>query len=90
MNENLEIRKNLTQRRETLDYDFAEQAVQRENLEVLSALDNSHTSELEQIEHALVRMDKGEYGVCEGCGEEISPKRLEAVPYTSFCIKCAA
>lgn len=43
---------------------------------------------LSKIERALKRIEDGEFGVCETCGEEISLKRLEARPVTSLCIKC--
>jgi len=43
---------------------------------------------LEQVEDALRRLDAGTYGICEECGEEISPARLEALPYATLCIKC--
>lgn len=37
---------------------------------------------------ALERLDEGEYGVCEECGEPINPKRLAAVPWTDCCVGC--
>ena len=43
---------------------------------------------LSKVEKALVRIEKGEFGFCESCGEEISIKRLEARPVTTLCIKC--
>jgi len=43
---------------------------------------------LEKIDRAIAKIEKGEFGVCESCGEEISPKRLEARPETNLCIKC--
>ncbi len=43
---------------------------------------------LEQVEDALHRLDEGKYGICKDCGEEISPARLEAIPYATLCIKC--
>lgn len=43
---------------------------------------------LHKIDKALKKMDDGEFGVCEECGEEISVKRLEARPETELCIKC--
>jgi len=42
-----------------------------------------------EVEAALRRVAGGAYGVCEGCGEEIRPKRLEAVPETRYCVACA-
>ena len=71
-----------------LDPDFEEQVVERENDEVLAALDRSIRAEMAQIEKTLARLDKGEYGVCEVCGDPISPKRLEALPYATRCVAC--
>ena len=43
---------------------------------------------LSKIEEALERIDEGDFGICEGCGEDIGVKRLEARPVTTFCIDC--
>jgi len=43
---------------------------------------------LSKIEAALQRIDDGEFGECESCGEVIGLKRLEARPVTSLCIEC--
>ena len=43
---------------------------------------------LAKIEKALARIDNGTFGICEKCEEEISPKRLEARPVTTLCIRC--
>ena len=43
---------------------------------------------LRQIRRALVRVADGSYGVCLHCEEDISPKRVNAVPWAAFCIKC--
>jgi DnaK suppressor protein len=43
---------------------------------------------LEKIDRALQKIEGGEFGVCEECGEEISIKRLEARPETTLCIRC--
>lgn len=41
-----------------------------------------------KIDEALVRIDEGEYGRCEECGEEIGFARLKARPVTTLCIEC--
>lgn len=74
---------------EPLTADFAEQAVERENDEVLDALDNSIRAEMAQIQVTLKRLGAGEYGVCESCGKSISIKRLAALPHASRCVACA-
>jgi DnaK suppressor protein len=43
---------------------------------------------IKKIDLALERMDVGEYGLCEECGEEITAKRLKARPVTTLCIRC--
>ena len=43
---------------------------------------------LRNVRGALSRMADGSYGTCLHCEEEISPKRLNAVPWTAYCIKC--
>jgi DnaK suppressor protein len=42
---------------------------------------------LEEVEHALVRIDEGTYGTCSVCGKPIPDERLEAVPYATLCIE---
>jgi DnaK suppressor protein len=75
---------------EPLEKDFAEQAVQRENEEVVDALGNEARRELARVRDALKRMDEGLYGVCEACGENIPPARLKALPQARLCAECAA
>ena len=41
-----------------------------------------------KIEHALRKIDEGNYGICEECDEQISLKRLEARPEAQLCIQC--
>jgi DnaK suppressor protein len=41
-----------------------------------------------KIEDALKRLDEGEYGICESCGENIGLERLKARPVTTLCIDC--
>jgi DnaK suppressor protein len=43
---------------------------------------------LRQVRGALGRIADGSYGLCENCGEQISPKRLAAVPWASLCRQC--
>ena len=74
---------------EPVEKDFAEQATQRENDEVLIALDDETQHTVNQIDTALARIDEGSYGVCIKCQEKIPEKRLEALPYASTCINCS-
>lgn len=45
--------------------------------------------ERKRLAAALVRMDEGEYGYCEDCGDEIAPGRLELDPAATHCVECA-
>lgn len=69
--------------------DFAEQAVELENLDVLFELDESSRHELRQINNALQRLDSGSYEHCVVCGEPIGAARLRALPFADTCIRCA-
>jgi DnaK suppressor protein len=40
------------------------------------------------VETAMALLDTGEYGICQECGEPINPKRLEAIPWTTRCVRC--
>jgi DnaK suppressor protein len=68
--------------------------------EVATACDNATTDmavatlererrTLAEIESALSRMNKGEYGVCANCGVAIPKARLEALPWARVCVHCA-
>jgi RNA polymerase-binding protein DksA len=53
------------------------------------ALATSLRDQLAEVDRALDRLDKGTYGRCASCGEEIKPERLAAMPAAPHCIKCA-
>ena len=56
--------------------EFAVRAMERE------------TKSLAQIGAALERISDGEFGICMDCEEPISPKRLAAVPWAAYCLRC--
>ena len=43
---------------------------------------------LRSVRSALRRIEEGSFGICLHCEEEISPKRVAAVPWTALCIQC--
>jgi len=45
---------------------------------------------LRDISAAISKIDSGDYGFCEKCGEEIAEKRLEINPAVDFCIECSS
>lgn len=68
--------------------DIADRAAQSYNKEFLFHQSNSERQLLQMVESALSRIHEGTFGQCISCGEEINPKRLEAVPWTRHCIEC--
>ena len=47
-------------------------------------------AKLADVERALEKLDEGTYGVCDACGSPIGPERLEAIPWTALCVRCAS
>jgi RNA polymerase-binding transcription factor DksA len=47
------------------------------------------TSELDDVDAALARLEAGTYGICEACGRPIGAERLDALPATHFCLEDA-
>jgi DnaK suppressor protein len=43
--------------------------------------------ELQEIEAAFQRLERGTYGICQACGKPIGDERLEALPATRFCVE---
>jgi len=76
-------------RHEGMSADWAEQATERENDEVLESLGNSAGQELIMINSALKRIDAGDYFRCSLCGEDIPLERLELLPFSPHCVSCA-
>lgn len=69
--------------------DFAEQATQMENNEVLDSLGNIARYERVILQQAIDRIDSGKYGFCVVCGKPIRQERLKALPFSIKCIDCA-
>jgi len=68
--------------------DLADKAESSYTKEFLLSLSNAEREELLQIDAALKRIARGEYGLCRSCQKEISKKRLAAIPWTPLCIDC--
>jgi len=69
--------------------DFEEFATESEDTEVMEDLGNAGLEEIEMIEAALDRIENGDYGICQTCGDDIALERLSAVPYSPLCVNCA-
>lgn len=69
--------------------DWEENAVESEDDEVLAGVGDVTKHEIEEIRLALSRIESGHYGQCTACGRAISRERLNALPSTTRCIRCA-
>jgi len=68
--------------------DSADAAFDNSGEEISSQLAEMESRELMQIERALKRLKIGSYGLCEICSCKIPVERLNALPYSTLCIKC--
>ncbi len=68
--------------------DLADKAESSYTKEFLLSLTDSEREQLLQLDDALKILDKGEFGTCQICGQAISKKRLEALPWAATCISC--
>ena len=68
--------------------DLADQAAGNNEVHIQLKLKAVDAKILQAIEEALVRLQKGTYGICRDCGEPIAPARLKAIPWTRVCITC--
>ena len=51
-------------------------------------LNTREKQKIKQIEQALLKLENGEYGICENCEDDIPVGRLKAMPFASLCVKC--
>ena len=68
--------------------DMADQASGNNEVHIQLKLKQTDAKILQAIEEALLRIDKGAYGICRDCGERIAEARLNAIPWTRVCITC--
>jgi DnaK suppressor protein len=68
--------------------DAADHAVQSYQKELLFLQGTHGHTQLAQVRSALDRLEDGTFGECLHCGNTIGQKRLEALPWTPYCIEC--
>jgi DnaK suppressor protein len=73
---------------EDIAQDIADRAASSYNKEFLFTQSTNERQMLGMVDSALARIREGTYGECISCGNEINAKRLEAVPWTRYCIEC--
>ena len=70
------------------DQHMADTATETVDREIDYTLEEHDERLLAAIDEALERIDAGTYGICDNCGAQIAPDRLEAMPWTTLCIDC--
>ncbi|MGN7860553.1 TraR/DksA family transcriptional regulator [Microbacterium sp. 22303] len=55
----------------------------------LTGIADAAAAKLQQVDHALARLDAGAYGICASCGRPIPASRLEVRPFAEHCVACA-
>jgi DnaK suppressor protein len=65
-------------------------AVRNYSKNVAITVTENDSRQLQMVNEALERMDTKEYGICMHCEDKIIQKRLEAIPWARYCLKCQA
>lgn len=68
--------------------DLEEMGTDGADTDQLCALVDLSSSNIDQIDKALKKLDAGTYGVCEACEKPIPIARLEFLPFAALCVKC--
>lgn len=72
----------------SLNGDMYDQASSDRDRELMLLLGSREREKLRNINGALLRLEQGEYGICEECEEEIPLGRLKILPFARYCVKC--
>lgn len=83
-----EFRNNAKELEPEIAQDVGDKAESSYTKDFLLHLSESERERLLLIDGALKKIEKGDYGVCNNCGKPISQKRLNAIPWTPYCIEC--
>ena len=68
--------------------DIYDQASSERDRELGLLLGDREREKIHSIDESLLRIDEGDYGICEECDEDIPLGRLKAMPFTRHCVKC--
>ena len=72
------------------DQNFADSSQVTAERGEAEALAGSLRDTLSEVENALAKFEADTYGICESCGQQIVPARLEAKPAARYCMNCAS
>lgn len=76
--------------RQNYDSNFADSSQVTAERGEVEALVGKLREALSEVERALEKVEEGNYGKCDDCGQPIDPLRLEAKPAAPYCINCAS
>ncbi len=68
--------------------DISDEASRNYNHQLMMNLGEQDWEKLKLVDEALDSFDKGEYGICKKCEEEIPEPRLNIVPFAKYCVEC--
>ena len=68
--------------------DIGDMAAANADQETLYRIESVEFDAVDQIDHALQKLDDGTYGICEDCGKRIPATRLRALPFAYLCVLC--
>lgn len=68
--------------------DIGDMSTRSYDRDVLYNLSEVQRQKIRDIDTALDLLERGEYGICVRCGDEIAPKRLEVRPFSCYCVEC--
>ncbi|MRR33293.1 TraR/DksA family transcriptional regulator [bacterium] len=68
--------------------DIYDQASSERDRELGLLLNDREREKLRNIDEALLRIEEGEYGICEECGCDIPLGRLKVMPFAHYCVRC--
>ncbi len=68
--------------------DIYDQASSERDRELGLLLGDREREKLRNIDEVLLRLDEGEYGICEECGDDIPLGRLKVMPFARYCVRC--
>lgn len=68
--------------------DIGDEALSASMDKLQNSLEQAEIDEINLIDAAMGRIERGEYGICLDCGDEVSDRRLEHSPFAARCIVC--
>jgi len=83
-----EFRRDQSEEAEPAPADTLDQARSTADVETHASLIERAEDRLRLLDLALGRLDRGTYGICAECGEEIPLERMKALPFAAFCVDC--